>query len=105
MLAPRVRRGGTMRPENSSKLWLKTFCERSRASTVWSIVTPLRPAVMAACEIPLAAASLLKLVSHASKLPVPHEPASDGLPNRRSTAQSPTPYVRGRKVDDATEAA
>ena len=27
MLAPRVSRGGTMRPENSSKLWLNTFCE------------------------------------------------------------------------------
>jgi len=26
MLEPRVMRGGTMRPENSSKLWLKTFC-------------------------------------------------------------------------------
>src|SRR5437763_3561326 len=104
MLAPRVRRGGTMRPENSSKLWLKTVCERSRASTVWSIVTPLRPAVMAACEIPLAAASLLKLVSHASKLPVPQEAASDGVPNRLSTAQSANALIRGREVVDATGA-
>ena len=34
MLEPRVRRGGTMRPENSSKVWLKTFWPRSRLSTL-----------------------------------------------------------------------
>ena len=56
-----------MRPENSSKLWLKTFCERSRESTPWSSVTPFRPAAIADCEIPLAAASVLKSSSHASK--------------------------------------
>jgi len=33
MLEPRERRGGTMRPENSSKLWPNTRCERSRDST------------------------------------------------------------------------
>ena len=27
MLAPRASRGGTMRPENSSKLWLNTLCD------------------------------------------------------------------------------
>jgi hypothetical protein len=34
MLEPRCMRGGTMRPENSSKVWVKTFCERSRLSTL-----------------------------------------------------------------------
>ena len=32
-----------MRPENSSKLWLKTFCDWSRASTLLSSVTPVKP--------------------------------------------------------------
>ena len=27
MLEPRVIRGGTMRPENCSKVWPNTFCE------------------------------------------------------------------------------
>src|ERR1700758_2904576 len=43
ILEPRCRRGGTMRPENSSKVWLKTFCEWSRLSTLWSSVTPATP--------------------------------------------------------------
>ena len=67
-----------MRPENSSKLWLKTRCERSRDSTVWSSVTPFRPDVIAACEIPLAAASFLKSSSQAWKLPVPQAAANAG---------------------------
>src|SRR5712671_7995989 len=70
-LAPRARRGGTMRPENASKLWLNTRCERSRESTPWSRVTPFKPDAIADCEIPLAAASFLKSSSHAPKLPVP----------------------------------
>ena len=69
MLEPRVMRGGTMRPENSSKVWPNTFCEWSRLSTLWSSVTPASPALMACCEMPLAAASVLKSVSQASKLP------------------------------------
>src|SRR5438067_12616484 len=85
MLAPRASRGGTMRPENSSKLWLKTRCERSRESTAWSSVTPLSPDAMAACEMPLAAASFLKSVSQASKLPVPQDAASAGVPISRAT--------------------
>src|SRR6201995_5616094 len=67
---PRVIRGGTMRPENCSKVWPNTFCEWSRTSTVWSNVTPLRPALMAFWEIPFEAASVLSAVSQESKLPV-----------------------------------
>ena len=59
---------------------------------------------MAACEIPLAAASLLKLVSHASKLPVPQEAASAGAPGRLSTALSANALIRRREVVDATSA-
>ncbi len=73
---PRVSRGGTMRPENSSKLWLKTSCERSRDNTALSGVTPFRPDASVACEMPLAAASFLKSASQPSKLPVPHDAAS-----------------------------
>ena len=65
-----------MRPENSSKLWLNTRCERSRESTPWSRVTPFKPDAIADCEIPLAAASFLKSSSHVPKLPVPHGAAS-----------------------------
>src|SRR6476620_8667522 len=78
MLAPRVIRGGTMRPENSSNVWLNTFCEESRASTLLSSVTPVRPAWMAEAEIPLAAASFLKSSSHVSNGPVPQGAASAG---------------------------
>ena len=46
-----------MRPENSSKLWLKTFCEWSRAMTLLSERDPVSPAAIADCEMPLAAAS------------------------------------------------
>ncbi len=59
MLEPRVRRGGTMRPENCSKLCWKTCCPRSRDNTLWSSVTPLRPAAIACGAMPLAAASVL----------------------------------------------
>ena len=65
-----------MRPENSSKLWLKTRCDWSRESTLLSGVTPLRPDATTDCEIPLEAASDLKSSSHASKLPVPQVAAS-----------------------------
>src|SRR5215813_8653924 len=75
-LEPRVIRGGTMRPENSSKLWLNTFCEWSRVSTLWSNVTPLRPALIAFWEIPLDAASVLNVDSQESKLPVPQGAAA-----------------------------
>src|SRR3954470_20492677 len=40
---------------------------------------------MAVCEIPLAAASFLKSVSQASKLPVPQDAASAGVPVSRAT--------------------
>src|SRR5437660_12128330 len=75
MLAPRARRGGTMRPENSSKLWVKTRCERSRDSTAWSSVTPVRPDATAGCEIHLAPASLLGSVSQAPALRRPQDAA------------------------------
>ena len=75
MLEPRVIRGGTMRPENSSKVWVKTFCDLSRFSTLWSSVTPASPAAIACCEMPLAAASVLKSASQASKLPEPQATA------------------------------
>src|ERR1700759_1068406 len=76
MLEPRVIRGGTIRPENSSKVWVKTFCDLSRLSTLWSSVTPASPEVMACCEMPLAAASVLKSASQASKLPEPQATAA-----------------------------
>src|ERR1700754_4186644 len=76
MLEERVIRGGTMRPENSSKVWVKTFCDLSRLSTLWSSVTPARPEAMACCEMPLAAASVLKSASQASKLPEPQATAA-----------------------------
>src|ERR1700747_2951086 len=79
MLLPRESRGGTMRPENSSKLWLKTFCERPRESTAWSSVTPLRPDAIADWEIPFAAASALNSSSQAGKLPVPQGTAETGV--------------------------
>ena len=60
-----------MRPENSSKVWLNTRCERSRVSTRLSSVTPPKPDAMADCEMPLEVASDLKSSSHAPKLPVP----------------------------------
>src|SRR5258708_8351697 len=98
MLAPRARRGGTMRPENSSKLWLKTRCERSRDSTAWSSITPVRPDAIADCEIPLAAASFLKSVSQASKLPVPQDAASADAAGIISTAPTATVLKREREV-------
>src|SRR3954453_9255386 len=88
MLAPRVRRGGTMRPENSSKLWLNTFCEWSRASTLLSSVTPERPAWIADCAMPLEAASFLKSSSQASNVPLPQGAATDGAADVRSSAPS-----------------
>src|SRR6267154_3582799 len=98
MLAPRPRRGGTMRPENSSKLWLKTRCERSRESTAWSSVTPLSPDAIADCEIPLAAASFLKSASHASKLPVPQDAANAEAAGIISTAPTARVLRREREV-------
>src|ERR1700730_530377 len=65
---------------------------------------PLRPAAMAACEIPLAAASLLKLVSHASKLPVPQVAASAGAAGRLRAAPSANTRSRRREVVGATNA-
>src|SRR4029078_1931127 len=76
MLEPRCRRGGTMRPENSSKVWAKTCCERSRLTTDWSGVTPASPEAIACCEMPLAAASALNSASQASKLPDPQATAA-----------------------------
>ena len=76
-----------MRPENSSKLWLKTRCERSRDSTAWSSVTPFRPDAIAGCEIPLAAASFLKSSSQAWKLPAPQAAAKAGAAGIVSTAR------------------
>src|SRR6187431_1282435 len=78
MLAPRVSRGGTMRPENSSNVWLNTFCDWSRASTLLSSVTPDKPVWMAEAEMPLAAASFLKSSSQVSNGPVPQGAASAG---------------------------
>src|SRR6478672_13072685 len=98
MLAPRARRGGIMRPENSSKLWLKTRCERSRDSTAWSTVTPFRPDAIADCEIPLAAASFLKSASHASKLPVPQDAACAGAAGVINTTPTATVLRRERGV-------
>src|SRR5258705_10933658 len=95
MLEPRPRRGGIMRPENSSKLWLKTRCERSRESTAWSSVTPARPDAMADWEIPLAAASFLKPSSHASNLPVPHGAASAEAPGIIRTALTVSTRIIG----------
>src|SRR5260370_31369081 len=97
MLGPRPRRGGTMRPENSSKLWLKTRCERSRDSTAWSSVTPLSPDAIADCEIPLAAASFFKSASPASKLPVPQDTANAEAAGIISTAPTATVLARQRE--------
>ena len=78
-----------MRPENSSKLWLNTAWEWSREMTALSSVTPFRPEVIVAWEIPLAAASVLKSASHASKLPVPQGTAAEaGTTNAAKTAQT-----------------
>src|SRR3954452_12969956 len=68
-LDPGVRRGGIMRPENCSKLWLNTRCDLSRDSTDWSGVTPESPALIALAAMPLAAASVLNSANHDSKLP------------------------------------
>src|SRR5437899_8852198 len=102
MLAPRASRGGTMRPENSSKLWLKTRCERSRESTAWSSVTPFSPDAMADCEIPLAAASFLKSVSQASKLPVPQDAASADAAGAVRKALTANARKRQRRLIGAT---
>src|SRR6266404_6986709 len=98
MLAPRARRGGTMRPENSSKLWLNTRCERSRESTAWSSVTPPKPDAMADCEMPLEAASDLKSSSHAPKLPVPQGAASTDAAGIIRTALNAMALDRHRKL-------
>src|SRR5258708_20823788 len=90
--------GGAMGAETSSKLWLKTRCDRSREGTAWSSVTPLSPDAIADCEIPLAAASFLNSVSQASKLPVPQDAASAGAPDIRSTAPIATVLKRERGV-------
>ena len=75
-----------MRPENSSKLWLKTRCEWSRESTLLSGVTPFSPDAMADCEMPLDDASVLKSSSHASKLPVPQDAANADVAGAIRTA-------------------
>src|ERR671922_298830 len=92
MLEPRVSRGGTMRPENSSKLWLKTFCDWSRASTLLSSVIPVKPAWMADADIPLEAASFLKSSSHVSNGLVPQ-----GAPSAAVEVSNSAPKVRARR--------
>src|SRR5882757_1601633 len=82
-----------MRPENSSNVWLNTFCEESRASTLLSSVTPVRPACMAEAEIPLAAASFLKSSSHVSNGPVPQGADNAGIVEVSNSA----PRVRARR--------
>src|SRR5215218_9134338 len=98
MLDPRVSRGGTMRPENSSKLWLNTFCEWSRAMTALSSVTPVSPAWIADCEMPFAAASFLKSSSQVSKEPVPQGAASEGAADNRSNPASAKARTEKREV-------
>src|SRR5712672_23340 len=98
MLAQRASRGGTMRPENSSKLWLKTFCEWSRASTLLSRAIPVRPAWIADCEMPFAAASFLKSSSQASNVPLPHGAASEGGAEVRCSATSAKTQREMREV-------
>src|SRR6185295_12632592 len=93
MLAPRVSRGGTMRPENSSNVWLNTFCDWSRASTLLSSVTPDKPVWMAEAEIPLAAASFLKSSSQVSNGPVPQGAANADATDVNNRA----PKVRARR--------
>ena len=77
-----------MRPENSSKLCEKTFCDWSRVITALSSVTPERPVAIADCEMPLAAASFLKSSSQASNDPVPQGAASAGAAEIVSNAPS-----------------
>src|SRR3954451_11771908 len=86
MLEPRVIRGGTIRPENSSKVWLNTFCDLSRLSTALSRVTPARPAWIAAGAIPFDAASFLKSSSHASNVPLPQGADIAGAAEVRTNA-------------------
>ena len=87
-----------MRPENSSKLWLKTACERSRDSTALSSVTPFSPEAITDCEMPLAAASFLKSASHASKLAVPQDAAKAEAAGIISTALTAKVLNRKRGV-------
>src|SRR3982074_3795276 len=98
MLAPRARRGGTMRPENSSKLWLNTRCERSRENTAGSSVSPPRPVAIADCEMPLDAASVLKSSSHAAKLPVPQGAAGTDAAGIIRTTLNAMALDRNRKL-------
>src|SRR3984885_7520042 len=103
MLLPRVRRGGTMRPENSSKLWLKTACGGSPESTALSGVTPFRLELTADWEMPLATASFLKSASHASNVPVPQATvASAGAAGIIRTADSANDLkMKGRVIGAA----
>src|ERR1700756_3575905 len=55
---------------------------------------------MAACEIPLVAASALKSSSHAWKLPVPHGAASADALDIITTAPTVAALKRQRKTDE-----
>src|ERR1700733_12422375 len=103
MLLPRVRRGGTMRPENSSKLWLKTACGGSPESTALSGVPPFRLALTADWETPLATASFLKSASHASNVPVPQATvACAGVPGIVRTVHTANDLkIKGRVIGAA----
>src|SRR5689334_9429733 len=88
MLEPRVMRGGTMRPENSSKVCENTFWFWSRAMTALSSVTPARLLAMTVCEMPLLTASFLKSSSQPSNVPLPQAAAKAGAAEMVSSAPS-----------------
>ena len=65
MLAPRVRRGGTIRPENCSKLWAKDLLRMIARQHRLIERHAVQADAIAAGAMPLAAASVLKSSSHA----------------------------------------
>src|ERR1700744_5826522 len=103
MSEPRRIRGGTMRPENCSKVWSKTFCEWSRLITLWSSVTPLRAGLRVCCETPLDAPRVLKAASQESKLPLPQGAAACAGPAAKASA-APNIAVTRRRYFVATNA-
>ena len=72
-----MRSGEIIRPENCSKVWVKTRWLRSRVRVTGSSTTPSSAAAMVRWEMPWVAASRLKSASHALKSP-PQGAARDG---------------------------
>jgi hypothetical protein len=64
-----MRSGEIIRPENCSKVWVKTRWLWSRVMTVGSGNIPSRADEIDRCEMPWLAASRLKSASHALKSP------------------------------------